>query len=76
MNEVEEEENYVSCTNNMTNSTEFEDEVAKGSFINHVATKGEAGSKISQNWLRYRCKIVYVRGEGGPKSPKKWLHGL
>ena len=28
MNEVEEEENYVSCTNNMTNSTEFEDEVA------------------------------------------------
>ena len=28
MNEEEEEENYVSCTNNMTNSTEFEDEVA------------------------------------------------
>ena len=37
---------------------------------------GEGGLKISQNWLRYRYKSVYVRGEGGPKSPKKWLHGL
>ena len=35
----------------------------RGSCTNHVATKGE-GLKISQNWLRYRCKSGYVRGEG------------
>ena len=37
--------------------------------------RGEGGSKISQNWLRYRSKSVYVRGRG-PKSPKKWILGL
>ena len=36
--------------------------------------QGGGGLKMSQNWLRHRCKSVYVRG--GPKSPKKWLHGL
>ena len=33
------------------------------------------GLKISQNWLRYRCKSVYVRGRGS-KISKKWLRSL
>ena len=32
---------------------------------------GEGGLKISQNWLRYRYKSVYVRGEGGSKITQK-----
>ena len=48
-----------------------------GASINHVATKGGGGGvKISQNWLRYRCKSVYVKGEGGQKSREKWLRDL
>ena len=45
--------------------------VSKGAFINHVTTKG--------GWNF--PKIGYVIGAkvstlGGPKSPKRWLHGL
>ena len=40
-----------------------------GSCTNHIATKRRGGLKISQNWLRYRYKIVYVRG-GVQNHPK------
>ena len=47
-----------------------------GSFINHVATKGEGGRKSPKIGNVIGVKLATLGGRGGPKLLKKWLHGL
>ena len=75
----------VLCTNGSTNKTALTDNLSKnctntevnstkGSFTNHVDSKGERGLKISKNGSHYRSKLVHIGGGGvRPFDPLEYI---